>query len=348
MISSQIEKIIARREFPDTSLTPCLQETHTSWVILTDHYAFKIRKPVSFSFLDFSTIEDRSFYSQKELTLNNRLSENVYLRKIPVWQNGEMISLREIGGKVIDWAVVMRRMKADQQMDIMLANGEVTSDQIRSLAEKIAGFHRNAEIIYRPVSMYQKKIFFNDLNSVKLQALAVDDHVHRVIDRAIGFSNRFLLENQRAFRARAEKRMVRDGHGDLHSGNIFLENPPVIFDCLEFNDDLRQIDVLEDIAFLCMDLEVRGREDLSRTFLKHYLHLFPVIQNPGDESAFRWYKLYRANVRLKIALLKVDDESLSVQERKILKGQIFDYADIMDQYLDKLSGWKKLRSASQV
>lgn len=134
---------------------------------------------------------------------------------------------------------------------------------------------------------------------------------------------------------RTAKGFARDGHGDLHTGNIFLLDTPQPFDCIEFNDDIRQIDVLNDIAFLCMDLEAFERKDLSERFLHSYLRLFPARETEEDNQLFLYYKSYRANVRAKINSLKAH-AATTPEEKTSAMADARKYLDLMNGYLREL------------
>ncbi|MDX2247284.1 MAG: phosphotransferase [Bacteroidia bacterium] len=337
MNQAQIYQLIAGNTFPDTTRNPELMETHISWVILTDHYAFKIKKPVKYSFLDFSTLKNRAYFTRRELLLNSRFSEGVYLKRLPVWEYKGKVSLEENGGEIIDWAIMMRRMNKEKQMNNMLKEGQVTPKHIEELAERLADFHRNAKIIFLPQSLYNLKQNFNDILTTRELAEVVSPEVAQTIDRAVYVSNRFLLGHQQDFRKRVERGFVRDCHGDLHTGNIFLESPPVIFDCIEFNDEWRHADVLDDLAFLCMDIEAAGGEDLSEIFLQKYLQRFPCITTPSDVAILTYYKLYRANVRMKVTLLEMAKNTLSAQEIETHKNRIKKYSELINHYITQLA-----------
>src|SRR5690606_40883587 len=120
-----------------------------------------------------------------------------------------------------------------------------------------------------------------------------------MLEHTLKKSDEFVLDNRRLLEDRIEDGFHRDGHGDLHSRNIFLLDEPVIFDCIEFNDEYRQVDVLNEVAFLCMDLDVFGRSDLARTFIEAYTARFAAISSVRDVALYHYYKCYLANIRTK-------------------------------------------------
>ena len=152
-----------------------------------------------------------------------------------------------------------------------------------------------------------------------------------LIEKAVMSSNTFLDHNESLITERIKEGFWRDGHGDLHSKNIFLYKEPVIFDCIEFNDAFRQMDVLNEVAFFCMDLEAFQRIDLSKQFMQTYLKLFPCIKNEYEEKLFVYYKCYRTNVRAKVNTLRAMQ---SVDKIKISKfgEEIKKYLKLMDHY----------------
>ncbi len=331
MTSEEIKSIIKTRSLPGNEKGK-LTETHISWVILTSHFAYKIKKPVSFSFLDFSTLAKRKYFCEREKQLNSRLAKNVYLGVLPVKKQGSKIS---IGGKgeIIDYAVKMRRLMRSREMDGMLQAKRVTTEHIISIAETLVPFHRQAEIIKKEFDTKTLKTLFNDILSVKtFVKTTISPKGSEIINEAIRKSNQFLIQNRSAFRQRATDGFIRDCHGDLHSANIFLYKQPVIFDCLEFNDSFRQIDILNELAFFCMDLEEYGRKDLSKKFIEHYNKLFPVIRKSSDEALFWYYKLYRANVRTKVNALKAM-QATNPSKLKKRSGLVKSYLTLMGKYL---------------
>ena len=152
--------------------------------------------------------------------------------------------------------------------------------------------------------------------------------VTQVLDQSVTFAHQFLDNNKAYLQQREKNGFVRDLHGDLHSGNIFLTQPPTLFDCIEFDDHLRQIDVLNEIAFLLMDLEVFGRTDLSRLFVELYQKELPCELSAPDEKLLEFYKFYRANVRLKVQALRGD----AMDVEKVRK-----YFDLYQMYLEDLT-----------
>ncbi|MEZ4776233.1 MAG: hypothetical protein R3D00_23870 [Bacteroidia bacterium] len=340
----QINRLIADKAFSDTAKNPELIETHISWVILTDHYAYKIKKPVQYSFLDFSTLKNRAYFTRRELLLNSRLSEGVYLKRVPIWELSGSYSMEDNGGEIVDWAVMMRRMSKEKQMNHMLREGKVTHQHIDELAEKLATFHKDTKVNFVPQSLYNLKLDFNDILSYRETALSISLEAAKTIDRAINTSNRFLLEHQRDFRVRVDKGYVRDCHGDLHTGNIFLESPPVIFDCIEFNDAWRQTDILDEVGFLCMDLEASGADDLSAYFLQAYLNHVHAFGSPQDEALLIYYKLYRANVRMKVLLLEFAKNKLQEDSLNAIQNMIGTYVAIINRYISQLSTPSTIRA----
>ncbi|MDE3742038.1 phosphotransferase [Maribacter polysaccharolyticus] len=301
MTHDQVNHIIDNKAFPYPTDGIKLIVTHISWVILTDRYVYKIKKPIRFSFLDFSTLEKRKVYCEKEVQLNKRLAPEMYLKVIPITENNGNYRILGSEGTIIDYAVLMKRMDETKQMDMLLEQGAVKSGSIVKLAEVLARFHQEATIV--PEGEDWKELYgeFEDISSIK-------DFLERNFGKETGqfleevnrWAYRFLNQTKERIQERNEQGFVIEGHGDLHTRNIFLLEDPVIFDCIEFNDDFRKLDLLNEIAFLCMDLERFDRFDLSKLFLDHYLSKIHCIANKTDERLFAFYKLYRANVRLKI------------------------------------------------
>ena len=335
MTKEQIDNLITNGEFPEETTRKELVETHISWVILCDAFVYKIKKPVNYSFLNFSTLELRKHYCEREIFLNSRLTPDVYLEVLPVREDGNKIKIGDGEGTIIDYVVKMNKLDTSKQMDLMLQEGTVSGADMRNLAKKVASFHQDAEIIYE-LDLMDIRDKFNDLNSVKEVISAQSGEAYgKMIQEAIEFSDRFLEENKQLMADRLKAGLYRDCHGDLHSRNIFLLPEPIPFDCIEFSDELRQIDLLNEVAFLCMDLDAFDRKDLSDEFLTHYNQFFPAMKTPKERTLFNYYKMYRANIRAKVNGLRVISAT-SDEERKTSLDTAEKYLTQMSNYLQEI------------
>jgi uncharacterized protein len=336
MTKEQINKLLLEGNFPENSSRPELIETHISWVFLCSRYVYKIKKPIRYSFLDFSTIEARKYYCEREVELNKRLSDGMYLDVQTVRELSGKLYIGDKDGEIIDHAVRMKKMNREKQMDLLLVSNKVTESDIQKLAEKIASFHKHTNIIYeKDLLDVQKK--FKDLGAEK-DYLAGNLNVSSsstIISHAIDVSDTFMEMNKDLLAARLNGGYCRDCHGDLHSRNIFLLPSPQPFDCIEFNDDYRQIDVLNEVAFLCMDLDAFGRQDLSDLFLNCYNDLFPSVKTEEDRKLFIYYKSYRSNIRAKVNSLRSRDAKNDSERRTIL-SEVDKYLKLMNAYMKEL------------
>ena len=332
MTAAEINQIVAEKAFPDSTEQVERIETHAAWVLLTDNYAYKIKRPVRFSFLDFSSIEKREFFCRRELELNRRLDASIYLRVLPVKERQGTLFIGEKEGKVIDYCLQMKRVDNQKEMSRLLELDAVGPKQIQQVARKIAQFHQNATIIkqaFDPDTLFEQ---FSDITSVK--SILVDcmgAEAANLLDKMIDTAQSFIDIHKEHFGWRYSKAYVRDVHGDLHSGNIFLLEEPLIFDCIEFNDDFRQMDVLDEVAFLCMDLEYHQKDALSATFLETYLQEFPCMHSRKDQGLFLFFKWYRACIRLKVNCLDLQSKVLQ-DERACRIARIQRYYMLFKRY----------------
>lgn len=335
MNEQEIEQIIRDRAFPDDSRSAQLNETHISWVILTDSRAYKIKKPLQFSFLDFSSIDQRQYYCRRERELNARLSPEMYLDVLPVVRDerGHCRIGRATGAELIDYALQMQRMDETRQMNHLLRAHKVRPQHMEDIARILANFHRQARQLPAEDRADMQRDFadiaaVSDFLKTFLGAEAAD-----LIRRSIDFTDQQLRRHEHRFQQRAAAGYYVDGHGDLHSKNIFLLDQPVIFDCIEFNDHLRHLDVLNEIAFFSIDLDYYGQENLRDHFLKHYLEHLPCIETEEDWRIYRYYRLYRANVRLKVTSLQASQkESVTDAERENIQA----YFQLFSRYFSDL------------
>ena len=310
--------------------------THASWVLLTPEYAYKIKKPVQFSFLDYSTLEKREEALHKELALNQRLTKGMYLAVVTIrLQNGHY-ALDPSEGQIIDYALKMKRMDPERQMDELLQKNQVTFQDMNAIARQIATFHQKTEQKYDVVSLDLMKEQFNDLEVI---TPLLKEHFPpgslEILKTSIRLSDHFLEAHIDRLLERQQKGYVLDGHGDLHSRNIFLMDEPIIFDCIEFNDAFRLMDTLNEIAFFCMDLDFFQKHQLATHFLQAYLRHFPCIENIEDWNIFHYFKLYRANVRLKVNALNAMQAETEEELRPLLKITQ-DYLHLYRYYLKAL------------
>lgn len=332
MTKEQIDSLLASGELPGISNRRELIETHISWVILCDEYVYKIKKPVHYSFLNFSTSALRKHFCQREIKLNQRLTEKIYIDVLPVYQDNGRYGIGIGKGKIIDHAVRMFKMDISKQMDVLLAQDQVTENDILQLAKKIASFHQNTDVIHEK-NYRDIQDLFNDLANQSAFLEGTGERRSELINHAIEISDGFIKKHSARLQQRLKEGLFRDCHGDLHSRNIFLLPAPQPFDCIEFNDDLRQIDVLNEVAFLCMDLEVFGRHDLSGLFMDQYTKLFPAMETEEDRSLFIYYKSYRANIRAKVNSLRAGTAANETERKKALHTA--------DKYLEMMDGYLK-------
>ena len=299
-------------------------ETHISWVLLTGVYAYKIKKPVNLGFADFSTLGLRGHYCQEELRLNRRFAPDLYLEVVEV--RGTPIAPRVGGeGPLLDYALKMRQFPQDALAGNRLGREQLGAAEIDALAEGIAAFHATAPVAkasgrFGSSSKIREQALQNFEQMLPLARSGPDD---RLLRAARHWTDREFTLRRSAFAERRRQGFVRECHGDLHLANIVvLDGRPVPFDCLEFNDELRWIDVMIEAAFLFMDLAHRGRSDLAWRFLNRYLAATGEYE--GLE-VFRFYAVYRALVRAKIWLLESSQREQLVPARLGRKRVFRDY-----------------------
>ena len=315
-----------------------LIETHISWVVLTGEYAYKIKKSVNFGFLDFSTLAKRQHYCKQEVKLNGRLTTNVYVDIVPISQQKNQLVISNTD--VIEYAIKMRQFPQSSQLDNMLEAGQLNVNHMDAISQLVAEFHKSTQVaeetssfgdseaVYQPVEENFKQIiqqldttFYDDiLTELKLWNESTFNYLKTV------FTNR------------KQQGYIRECHGDMHLRNLVwlgdrtkLETGkgPMAFDCIEFNESLRWIDVISEVAFLVMDLQDRQQFQLANRFLNSYL------EKTGDYSGLSilpFYLCYRAIVRAKVSILRLHQEGLSKEDKIKLFDEFESYLELAKTY----------------
>jgi len=303
MSEQLIKSLLNSKIYPHSVNNIKLIETHISWVILTGKYAYKIKKSVNFGFLDFTDLKKRKYFCELELKLNKRLASDLYLKVIPI---GGSFDNPELDGKnnVIEYAIVMNEF--DQQQ--LLTNIHLNSQIISDLAQIIADFHQNTAIVSEQKFLnIQTALDPFEQNFTQIAPLLEDKQDLAIINNLQKqvLSEYPQLKNH--LQKRIEQQVIKQCHGDLHLGNIIqAAQKPIIFDCIEFNDEFRFIDVISDSAFLMMDLLDKKHSDLANLFISNYL---AKTQDYYGLYVLNFYLTHRALVRAKVNLFAKNNDN---------------------------------------
>jgi hypothetical protein len=304
-------------------------ETHISWIFLAGEFAYKVKKPLDLGFVNFSTLERRRHFCEEELRLNRRLAPDLYLDVLPIGGTAENPRIGGTGTP-IDYCVRMRRFPQERLLSQLVAAGELRPEHVDNLARQVAEFHARIPTA-EPASRFGTPETVAEPIRANFARLDRPENAEsaELIKRLREWCERELANCENELIARKRNGFVRECHGDMHLGNMILADEDVtIFDCIEFNPDLRWIDVISEIAFCTMDLEDRGRVDLSRRFLNAYLEW------SGDYAGlvlFPLYFTYRALVRAKVAQLRREQGKLSDDESERLARELSNYLRLAEK-----------------
>jgi aminoglycoside phosphotransferase family enzyme/gluconate kinase len=305
-------------------------ETHISWVFLAGEFAYKVKKPLNLGFLDFSTLEKRYYYCGEELRLNREFSPHIYLALTPIGGRPQAPLINS--EPALEYAVKMRRFPQECQLDRMLASGQLQTCHIIAFATAMASLHQHAspasantayggpDAVISPVLENFRQIRPLIEGSDREEQLAALEQWSRATCEAL----------KPVISRRKREGFTRACHGDLHLANMaWLDDQPLLFDCIEFNESLRWIDVVNDIAFLVMDLDDREQTAFGWSFLNRY------VQETGDYhglALLNFYKTYRAMVRAKVTCLRLTQGHLGEIERNQVESLFQSYLGLAERY----------------
>lgn len=315
--------------YPDRVAKVTLIETHISWVLLTGKYAYKIKKPVDFGFLDFSTLEKRQFFCAEEIRLNRRLAESLYLEVVSI-MGSETHPELDGSGPAIEYAVKMKQFEPGQLLSEKAEKGRLGIAEIDQITAIMSRFHQTADVADSdsPYGVAEDIRHWAEENFEHIAPLLHhnDEQQLRVIER---WSQNEWQKKAVIMRARKNQGFIRECHGDMHLGNLTLiEGRVTPFDCIEFNPKLRWIDVISELAFIMMDLTHRKLDRLGFRLVNGYL------QQTGDYRGLvllRYYFVYRAMVRAKVALLRLHQQRDRTEQNKI-RIEYASYVDLAERY----------------
>jgi aminoglycoside phosphotransferase family enzyme len=324
-----VEALMKPEAYDEDSGSIELVQTHISFVFLTKRFVYKVKKAVDFGFLDFTTLEKRRFFCEKELELNRRLCGDMYLEVVPI-NKANAIKIKG-AGETVEYAVKMKRMPQERMMSKLLEENKVDDKLIDRIAKVIADFHSKAETSRRISEFGSLAIIetnwkenFNQTKEFVGKTISTEDFklIHERVED-------FMKRKVSLFEKRRAEGRVRDCHGDIHSGNIFVTDGIYIFDAIEFNERFRYSDVAADVAFLAMDLDFRERPDLSDFFVERY------IKYSGDQELAKllpFCKCYRAYVRGKVVSFKLKDPNVSSEEKSAAMKEAKAYFKLASTY----------------
>jgi aminoglycoside phosphotransferase family enzyme/predicted kinase len=308
-----------------------LVETHISWVFLTDQFAYKLKKPVRFEFLDFSTPQARELACAEEIRLNRRLTHHVYLSMLPITADASGKLELNGDGHPVEYVVKMRRLPSEIALDKLIRQRMLGPSQANELVDYLLNFYTQLPPkIVRPEEYYQDLVEHCRGNRDDLLEFANSDY-HLAINRIHSAQLQFLWLAKERFLNRVRDGRIIDGHGDLRAEHVFLESPPAVIDCIEFSEELRQVDVADDLGCLAMDCARLGDHEVGNRLLSTYETL------SGDQplaEIYDFYKSYRACVRAKVAALYLQQPN--VAQRKLRVRELHHYLQWADHHAARL------------
>jgi hypothetical protein len=325
-----VAALAAPETYPDRPASVEVRETHISWVFLAGERAYKLKKPLVLPFLDYGTAARRRKMCREEVRLNRRLAEDIYVgvRGVAERRGGFELTLED-DPRAVDFVVEMRRYDETRTLASRLERGELDREQVAGVARVLARFHAQA-----------RRMTVGD-RAVLAVERRFEENVHELfgsleqrgeIDRVLAlerFAHAFIVAHARTFEARRRAGSVREGHGDLRAEHVLVDGDVRIVDCIEFDRDLRQLDVADDLAFLVLDLAARGGERFGRELVEAYRS---AGGEPGDDALIAFYAAYRALVRSKVALTRASQHPVSSAEHGHHSAQARDLIAIAERF----------------
>lgn len=314
-----------------------LVQTHASAVFLTGDYAYKLKKPVNFGFLDYSTLSKREYFLNQELRLNKPVAPDIYLEVLQIAKVGDRAVLGG-EGKPIEFVLKMNQFPEESLLLNLFNAGKLVSEHFIELGIAVAKFHAQAKTNsdiqnFGSVRQIKKSIDENYAQTEQYIGIAQTQEQY---DETRQFTDNFLAQKQGWFKQRQQSHKIRECHGDLHLKNICLWHDRIqLFDRIEFNEEFRFVDVMYDVAFTVMDLDARNRRDFSNIFLNTYL------EQSGDWQGLQVLPLYlsrQAYVRAKVTSMLLQDPVVSTQQKQESIAAASDYYKLAWQYTKKSQG----------
>jgi hypothetical protein len=332
-IPSLKKALLNPKIYPDHPKEVGFFETHISLLFFTGNHVYKVKKPVDFGFLDFTSLEKRKFFCVQEVNLNRRLSPEIYLGVVKITKDGNQILL-DGRGEVVEYAVKMKQIPEELLMDKLLEKKQVTSKMIEAVSEKLVHFYFTAETNESIKSFGRPERVKQDTDenfeqTIRYMGITIPKDVYEEIKNK---TNDFFRTGEPILYQRMASDKIRDCHGDLRLEHIFWGKEISIFDCIEFNERFRYTDVAADIAFLAMDLDYHGREDLSEHLISAY------IGESGDYElmgVLDFYKCYRAYVRGKVESFRLDDPNIPEKEKEEALKRAQKYFNLSYRYAQR-------------
>ena len=312
-------------------------QTHASVVFLTGEYAYKIKKPVDFGFLDYSTLQKRKHFLTEELRMNQAIAAELYLEVLPIYCLNDDLNLSG-KGEIIDYMLKMRQFPQDCLFLQLFKAGKLTESHLEDLGKVVADFHQNTKTNdyirrFGDIEVIKKSI---DENYQRTQRYIGIVQTQKQYDETKQFTDDYFTSRKEIFEQRKKQDKIRECHGDLHLKNICLWNNKIqLFDRIEFNEEFRFVDVMFDVAFTVMDLEARNRPDFSNIFLNTYL------ENTGDWEGLQVLPIYlsrQAYVRAKVNSMLLDDPDVSAAEKQEARQTATNYYQLAWQYTQQHQG----------
>lgn len=325
-----IQALLKPESYPHAASEVTLVQTHISYVLLAGDFVYKIKKPVDFGFLNFTTLEKRKHFCEQELILNRRLCPSLYLGVVAITKDGDGFAL-DGTGEAVEYGVKMARMPEERMMAKVIAQGGVTEKTLDAIVDILVPFYEKAD-------GSEEIKGFGTAKSVSVNVLENFEQTEGFIgcpalsqpqfDTISSYARNFLGQEE-LFAERIAAGRIRDCHGDLYSANICLTDPISIFDCIEFNQRFRYCDVASDVAFLAMDLDYHGLTELSAYFIDRF------CEKSGDAglaTMLNFYKCYRAYVRGKIGLFTAHAPEVDAATKDACFGQAKKYFELAERY----------------
>lgn len=304
-------------------------ETHISWVLLAGDHAYKLKKPLNLGFLDFSTLQHRRYFCEEELRINRRLAPDLY-QAVVAFSGTPEEPCFDGPGEPFEYAVRMARFDRERELDKLLERGELPLDWMDELADCVADFHKRIpradadnthgtpDAVHAPMQE----------NFAQLRPRLGGERRLDRLERIAGWTERAFTQLRDLLAARHAGGFVRECHGDMHLGNMAHVNGRIlVFDGIEFSEALRWIDVISEVAFVTMDLMDRGAPGHAHRFLNAWL------EHTGDYEGLgllRFYQVYRAMVRAKVAGIRLGQEGLSEADRRDAQVRCDGYLELAE------------------